>query len=79
MEWPARLPDLSPLDFFLWGHLKSKTYATEPGFLEELRRHIVEECRQITPQIFQNVRERFEQNLYLCMEVSGAQFEHLLN
>lgn len=79
LEWPARSPDLSPLDFFLWGHLKSKIYATEPGSLEELRRRIVEECRQITPQILQNVRERFEQNLYHCMEVGGAQFEHLLN
>ncbi|KAJ4428699.1 hypothetical protein ANN_25692 [Periplaneta americana] len=23
VEWPARSPDLTPLDFFLWGHLKS--------------------------------------------------------
>lgn len=23
MEWPARSPDLTPLDFFLWEHLKS--------------------------------------------------------
>jgi hypothetical protein len=22
-EWPARSPDLSPLDFYLWGHLKA--------------------------------------------------------
>jgi len=21
-EWPSRLPDLTPLDFFLWGYLK---------------------------------------------------------
>ncbi|XP_066149124.1 uncharacterized protein [Euwallacea fornicatus] len=28
IEWSARSPDLSPLDFFLWGHLKSKIYGT---------------------------------------------------
>jgi hypothetical protein len=22
LSWPARSPDLNPLDFFLWGHLK---------------------------------------------------------
>jgi len=22
IEWPARSPDLSPLDYFLWGYLK---------------------------------------------------------
>ena len=26
INWPARSPDLSPNDFFLWGHLKSKIY-----------------------------------------------------
>lgn len=79
IEWPPRSPDLTPLDFFLWGHLKSKIYATQPESLEELRRRIVEECRLITPQILQNVRARFEQNLYYCMEAGGHQFEHLLN
>lgn len=33
IEWPARSPDLSPLDFFLWGHLKSKVYITQPNSL----------------------------------------------
>ncbi|GBM86938.1 hypothetical protein AVEN_129022-1 [Araneus ventricosus] len=28
VEWPPRLPDLTPLDFLLWGHLKGKLYAT---------------------------------------------------
>jgi hypothetical protein len=24
IKWPARSPDLTPLDYFLWGYLKSK-------------------------------------------------------
>lgn len=78
VEWPARSPDLSPLDFFLWGHLKSKIYATECDSLEELRQRIIDECRRITPEMLENVRQKFEQNLYNCMEVGGAHFEHLL-
>jgi hypothetical protein len=27
ISWPARLPDLSACDCFLWGYLKSKVYA----------------------------------------------------
>ena len=27
-EWPPRSPDLSPLDFFLWGYLKSKVHSS---------------------------------------------------
>lgn len=78
-EWPARSPDLSPLDFFLWGHLKSKIYSTQPDSIEDLRRRIVNECRQITPEMLQNVRHRFEQNLFHCMEANGEQFEYLIN
>lgn len=37
IEWPPRSPDLTPLDFFLWGHLKSKIYATQPESLDDLR------------------------------------------
>jgi hypothetical protein len=25
-EWPLRSPNLSPLDFYLWGHLKAMVY-----------------------------------------------------
>ncbi|GBM00330.1 hypothetical protein AVEN_32668-1 [Araneus ventricosus] len=28
VEWPPRSPDLTRLDFFLWGHIKGQTYAT---------------------------------------------------
>lgn len=78
-EWPPRSPDLTPLDFFLWGHIKSKVYSTPPDTLEDLRRRIIHECREVTPQMLQNVRHRFEDNLYHCMDVGGQQFEHLLD
>ncbi|EFN65149.1 hypothetical protein EAG_00038, partial [Camponotus floridanus] len=42
IEWPPRSPDLSPLDFFLWGYLKSKVYKTNPRNLNNLRRRIVD-------------------------------------
>ena len=29
IEWPPRSPDLFPLDYFLWGYLKGKTYRNE--------------------------------------------------
>lgn len=77
-EWPPRSPDLSPLDFFLWGHLKSKIYATQPESLADLRQRIVHECHQITPQMLQNVRRRFEENLYHCMAVDGGHFQQLI-
>ena len=26
ISWPPRSPDLTPMDFFLWGYLKAKVY-----------------------------------------------------
>ena len=30
IEWPPRLPDLTPLDFF-WGYLKKRVYQNRPN------------------------------------------------
>lgn len=79
IEWPARSPDLSPLDFFLWGHLKSIVYKTPPANLAELRQRIVDECAKITPESLQNVRAGFEMRLYHCQTALGQQFEHLID
>jgi hypothetical protein len=35
IRWPSRPLDLSPREFFLWGYLKSKIYATQPDSLED--------------------------------------------
>lgn len=36
VAWPARSPDLNPLDFFVWGHLKSLVYETPVDTPEDL-------------------------------------------
>ena len=50
-EWPARSPDLTPCDFFLWGWLKEQVYSTKPTTLEELEGRIREVMTSI-PQEF---------------------------
>jgi hypothetical protein len=36
ITWPSRLPDLTPMDIFLWGHLKELVYAVPPRTIEAL-------------------------------------------
>ena len=40
IPWPAHSPDLTPLDFFLWGELKSRVYESEPESLDDLKSKI---------------------------------------
>jgi len=37
-DWPPRSPDLTPLDYFLWGYVKSECYKLALGNIEELKR-----------------------------------------
>jgi hypothetical protein len=48
LEWPPRSPDLTPLDFWLWGHLKEQVYAQKPKTLADLRHGIEVASSQIT-------------------------------
>ncbi|KAJ4436003.1 hypothetical protein ANN_18627 [Periplaneta americana] len=58
IAWPPRSPDLNPLDFYLWGHLKSLVYSSPVPDLESLRNRIVacsEDIRN-TPGVWDRVR-----------------------
>ena len=37
LEWPARSPDLTPMDFWLWGYLKEKVCAHNPKTVVQLQ------------------------------------------
>lgn len=76
IEWPARSPDLNPLDFFLWGHLKGTVYKNRPQNLEQLRNRIREEIRAISVAEIQNVLQSFYHRIGQCQVVHGQQFEH---
>jgi hypothetical protein len=51
--WPARSPDLSPPDYFLWGYLKEQVYSNGPKNLAELRTNIANAITNISPIMLQ--------------------------
>lgn len=78
IEWPARSPDLTPLDFFFWGYVKSVVYKTKPNTLAELEERIRDVAGRITPQSLQNVQRGFIDRLGYCQAAEGLHFEHLI-
>ncbi|GFY09567.1 hypothetical protein TNCV_4322451 [Trichonephila clavipes] len=40
VNWPPRSCDLTPLDYFLWGYVKSLVYADKPQTLDHLEGNI---------------------------------------
>ena len=79
IAWPPRSPDLNPMDFYVWGHLKTLVYSTPVNDVESLRQRIVNGCETIqnTPGIFQRVRQSMLRRAEACVESHGGHFEHL--
>jgi hypothetical protein len=76
-RWPARSPDLSPNDFFLWGHLKSVIYKGQKiETIDELKEKITEGMTRISPRSYTNVGREFYHRLTYCLSARGDIFEH---
>jgi hypothetical protein len=71
--WPPRSPDLTPCDFYLWGHLKSLVYKDRPKTLEELRQKIIDCFETITEDHCSNACNSVRKRLELCVRKGGSQ------
>ncbi|KAJ4441392.1 hypothetical protein ANN_11247 [Periplaneta americana] len=61
INWPARSPDLTAPDFFLWGHLKARVFQTRSHSIQDLKNRIQAEVQEIneTPGLLQSVMNNF--------------------
>ena len=79
IEWPPRSPDLTPYDYFLWGHLKNKVYSTPPENTGELRERILNEVNLMksnrTEELLYCSLAGMQRILQLCVERSGRHVE----
>jgi hypothetical protein len=78
--WPPRSPDLNPLDFYLWRHLKPLVYAAPVDNEEALHHRVVDACQTIRnyPSNFERMRRPMMRRVEACIESHGGYFEHLL-
>ncbi|GFX75110.1 uncharacterized protein TNCV_3170371 [Trichonephila clavipes] len=53
VNWPPRSCDLTPLDYFLWGYVKSLVYADKPQTLDHLEDNIRRVIADIRPQMLE--------------------------
>ncbi|GFS90117.1 uncharacterized protein TNCV_507911 [Trichonephila clavipes] len=63
VNWPPRSCDLTPLDYFLWGYVKSLVYADKPQTLDHLEDNIRRVIADIRPQMLEKVIENWTSRL----------------
>lgn len=76
VAWPARSPDLTPLDFFLWGYVKNKVYEFEsPENRVVLENRLREILGSITRTTLQKVTATV---LSRCEKCIGNNGQHVI-
>lgn len=78
IPWPARSPDLTACDFFLWGYLKNKVFRERPRTLEELKARIRQEIERIPQQMLRNVMDNFRKRLQECIDRNGRHLNNII-
>ena len=65
VHWPPRSPDLTPMDFFIWGEMKCLVYETPIDTPEELAARVAEAAAIIRET------QSFACRYQLCINVNG--------
>jgi len=79
IKWPARSPDFSVCDFYLWGHLKSVVYsAPSPRTTQELKLQIQEEISRIPVDMLRRAMSSVHDRLAECEQHNGGHLEDVI-
>ena len=71
-NWPPRSYDLTPCDFFLWGHVKDKVYANSPASIQDLKYRIREAIEDLGQPLCDLVMENFMKRIWSCKHGRGG-------
>ncbi|GFW60954.1 hypothetical protein TNCV_4871651 [Trichonephila clavipes] len=78
VNWPPRSCDLTPLDYFLWGYVKSLVYADKPQTLDHLEDNIHRVIADIRPQMLEKVIENWTSRLDYIRASRGSNMPEMI-
>lgn len=74
-QWPPRSPDISPLDFYLWGFVKERVFRSRPANIRDLKCVVTDVIRSIDVNTLQRVVANCHQRINKCIMANGGHFE----
>ena len=78
INWPARSPDLNPLDFHFWGTVQAEVYRAKPQTIENLVEYVRNFADSYDAEILRNAATNVLKRARLCIQADGGHFQHLL-
>lgn len=77
--WPPRSPDLTVLDYFIWGTIKNVVYFNPVTTMEDCMARVRDAFDSLSPDsIRAATHDELTRRCEKCLEVQGGNFEHLL-
>ena len=77
--YPPRLPDLTPLDYFVWGFVKEKCFRDPiPTTIPELKEN-VEVIASISDESLVGMVDNIRNRMELCLARGGQHMERIIN
>ena len=73
--WPPRSPDITALDFFLWGYVKGKVFSTPVPDITNLKARITDAFATITEDMLKNTWTETDYRLDVHRATKGAHVE----
>ena len=74
----VKSPDLTPLDFFLWGFVKNHVYRTPVIDRNDLVHRIENAFQLVTRNMLEHVNENIVKRARACVAAGGNNFEYFL-
>ncbi|CAK1587171.1 unnamed protein product [Parnassius mnemosyne] len=81
IPWPARSPDITPMDYYVWGHMKSIVYCDNVPVptLDQLRDRIINATNDIRRTLTSNViKSELRKRMRVCIRNRGSHIEQNL-
>ena len=75
LSWPARSPDLSPIEH-IWSYLDRKLCEKQPRTLAELEVALVELWNDVPASMCENLIESMPRRVKLCIQAKGGYFKY---
>ena len=74
-SWPAKSPDLNPLDYFFWGAAEAEVNKKKPKTICDLKKVVEDYANQFTRDTLHRVADNFMERVKICYQEDRGHFE----
>lgn len=78
VNWPPRSCDLTPMDYFLWGYIKSMVYSDKPATIDHLEVNIRRVISEIRPVMLEKVVQNWTERMVFIRRSRGGHMPEII-